>query len=137
MQLSYGDTAETIQRMPRPKVQPGKEEVAQSITQGNSNSNSVPRRSMRDTTEHFSSPGVSEPTVCRPCPPAGTLGSVDIAVPAGGRFQYQALGGTPRPQCDSDYTSAVAGGGDVLECAVLTLTDKPGLACWIRATSSK
>jgi hypothetical protein len=92
MHLSYGDTAGTIQRMARPKVQPGKEEVAQSIIQGNINS--VPRRSMRDTTEHFSSPGVSEPTVCRPCPLAGTLGSVEIA----SRRQVSASGagrGTP------------------------------------------
>ncbi len=77
MHLSYGDTAEIIQRMLRPKGQPGKEEVAQSIIQGNSNS--APRRSMRDTTERFSSPGVSEATVCRPCPQARTLGSVEIA----------------------------------------------------------
>ena len=44
---------------------------------------------------------------------------------AGGRFQHQALGGA-RPQCDSDITSTV---GDVLECAVLTLTNKLGFTC--------
>ena len=43
-----------------------------------------------------------------------------LRLPAGGRFQHQALGGA-RPQCDSDITSAV---GDVLECAVPTLTNK-------------